>query len=276
MSVRRDATFARHSTSIVSIGQYGQNPSGATVGRRDNIGDSGLWRCVLNQDDLASFRLNVRSDVVELWEVASTTYNNFYCQVKISKTKETHLGLKANEGRILIEQTRVLLLPPSLSMLTREAFYRLRRDNSPVTGAANADRESQSRIFKTEAPQFVGAGEGTDNLDFLADLSALKVIDPDSISKASSPGDVLVPNSLSILLEKLMQESIPYSHCAWCDETPKTRSMLEEHYYEIHHVVLQPSCCAPPSVFQTIMGMELQLRQANFGSYSQGRVLLRI
>ena len=26
----------------------------------------------------------------------------------------------------------------------------------------------------------------------------------------------------------------------------------EEHYYDIHHVVLQPSCCAPPSVFQTI------------------------
>ena len=58
-------------------------------------------------------------------------------------------------------------------------------------------------------------------------------------------------------------------------ETPKTRGMLEEHYYEIHHVVLQPSCCAPPSVFQTIMGMELQLRQANFGPYSKGRVLLR-
>ena len=74
-----------------------------------------------------------------------------------------------------------------------------------------------------------------------------------------------MPNSPSILLEQLMQ----------CHETLKTRSMLEEHYYDIHHVVLQPSCCAPPSVFQTIMGMELQLRQANFGSYSQGRVHLR-
>ena len=49
----------------------------------------------------------------------------------------------------------------------------------------------------------------------------------------------------------------------------------EEHYYEIHHVVLQPSFCAQPSVFQTIMGMELQLRQANFGSFSQGHVLPR-
>ena len=71
----------------------------------------------------------------------------------------------------------------------------------------------------------MGAGEGIDNLDFLADLSALKVIDPDSISKALPPGDVPVPNSPSILLEQLMQESTPYSHCAWCLETPKTRSM---------------------------------------------------
>ena len=38
---------------------------------------------------------------------------------------------------------------------------------------------------------------------------------------------------------------------------PKTRSMLEEQYYAIQHVVLQPSCCVPPSGFQTIMGKEL-------------------
>ena len=113
----------------------------------------------------------------------------------------------------------------------------------------------------------MGAGEGTDNLDFLADLSALKVIDPDSVSQAILPGDKPVPKSTSVLLEQLKQESVPYCHCAWCKETPKTRGMLEEHYYDIHHVVLQPSCCAPPSAFQTIMGMELQLRQANFGPY---------
>ena len=44
----------------------------------------------------------------------------------ISKTKKTHLGLKVDEGSVLIDQTRVLLLPPNLSMLTREAFYRLK------------------------------------------------------------------------------------------------------------------------------------------------------
>ena len=121
----------------------------------------------------------------------------------------------------------------------------------------------------------MGVGEGTDNLDFLADLSALKVINPDEVSQAIPSGDQPVPKSNSCLLEKLKHEGLPYAHCAWCSETPKTRSMLEEHYYEIHHVVLQPSCCTPPSVFQAIMGKELRLRQGNFSSYSTNRVFLR-
>ena len=169
----------------------------------------------------------------------------------------------------------VLLLTPDLSKLTKEAFYMLKRDKAPAIGAAKAYRESQSRIFKTEALQFVGVGEGTDNLDFLADLSALKVIDPDTVSQAIPPRDQPLPTSTSLLLDQLRHDSIPYAYCAWCEETPKTRGMLEEHYYEIHHVVLQPSCCAPPSVFQTIMGKELQLRQANFGPFSKSRVFLR-
>ena len=59
--------------------------------------------------------------------------------------------------------------------------------------AVVAHRESQSRIFKTEAPQFVG-GEGTDNLDFMADLSALKVIDPDAIPKVIQYQRVHLPS----------------------------------------------------------------------------------
>ena len=39
--------------------------------------------------------------------------------------------------------------------------------------------------------------------------------------------------------------------------------------------MLQPSCCAPPSVFQTIMGKELQLRQQNFSGFSSRHVFLR-
>ena len=104
----------------------------------------------------------------------------------------------------------------------------------------------------------------------LADLSALKVIDPDEVTCARPPEDRPVPKSE----QKLKYGDLPYAHCAWCKETPKNRSMLEEHYYTIHHVVLQPSCCAPPSVFQTIMGKELRLRQGNFGSYSTDRVFL--
>ena len=86
-------------------------------------------------------------------------------------------------------------------------------------------------------------------IDFLADLSALKVIDPEEVARARPPDNGPVPKSEdSPLLQKLN------GYCAWCEEALKTRSMLEEHYYTIHHVVLQPSCCAPPSVFQTIMG----------------------
>ena len=73
----------------------------------------------------------------------------------------------------------------------------------------------------------------------------------------------------------LKQGEVPYAHCAWCKEALKTRNMLEEHYYSIHHVVLQPSCCAPPSVFQTIMGKELQLRQRSFSGFSSQHVFLR-
>ena len=249
--------------------------------------DPCAWRYVLTQDDLASFRLQTRSDVVGAWEIASTTYNYFYCQVKIrvsaqcftstaSKSGKTHCGEQSDKtDSVPVMHTRVLLMPPELTKLTQAAAIRLKRDTAPPAGAVKAYRESQSRIYKLEAPLFVGVGEGTDNLDFLADLSALKVIDPEEVARARPPKDKPVPRSESSLLQKLKSETLPYAHCAWCDETPKTRSMLEEHYYAIHHVVLQPSCCAPPSVFQTIMGKELRLRQGNFGSYSTDRAFLR-
>ena len=121
----------------------------------------------------------------------------------------------------------------------------------------------------------MGVGEGTDNLDFLADLSALKVIEPEEVSKARPDISKPVPRSESELLQKLKQGEVPYAHCAWCEEALPTRSMLEQHYYTSHHVVLQPSCCAPPSVFQTIMRKELQLRQQNFGSFSTDHIFLR-
>ena len=162
-----------------------------------------------------------------------------------------------------------------MANLVQAVALRLKRDSVPPAGAVKAYRESQSWIYKLEAPLFVGVGEGTDHLDCLADLSALKVIDPEEVARARPPKDQPVPRSESSLLQKLKSEALPYAHCAWCEETPKTRSMLEEHYYATHHVVLQPSCCAPPSAFQTIMGKELRLRQGNFGSYSTDRVFLR-
>ena len=102
----------------------------------------------------------------------------------------------------------------------------LKRDAAPATGAAKAYHESQSRIFKTDAPLFVGVGEGTDNLDVLADLSALKVLDPDEVNQAIPPGEQPVPKSNSRLLEMLKHQDLPYAHCAWCPETSKTRRTL--------------------------------------------------
>ena len=150
----------------------------------------------------------------------------------------------------------------------------LKRDPNPPTGASKAYRESQTRICKLEAPLFVGVGEGTDNLDFLADLSALKVIDPDEVTRAVPPEKRPVPRSDSLLLQRLKHDELPYAHCAWCPETPKTRSMLEEHYYTCTML----SCSHPAAHlrrFQTITGKELRLRQGNFGSYSTDRVALR-
>ena len=69
------------------------------------------------------------------------------------------------------------------------------------------------------------------------------MIDPEEVARARPPKDKPVPRSESSLLQKLKSEALPYAHCAWCDDTPKTRSMLEEHCYAIHHVVLQPSRC---------------------------------
>ena len=131
---------------------------------------------------MASFRLQTRSDVVGAWEIASTTYNFFYCQVKIrvsphcftstaSKSGKNHCGQQSDKtDSVPVMRTRVLLMPPELTKLTQSAAIRLKRDPAPPANAVKAYRESQSRIYKPEAPLFVGVGEGTDNLDFLADL----------------------------------------------------------------------------------------------------------
>ena len=181
--------------------------------------DPCAWRYVLTMDDLASFRLKARSDVVGTWEIASTTYNYFYCQVKIeisaqcftqttSKSGKSHCGEQSGKvDSAQVMHTRVLLLPPDFTRLTPSAFMTLKKDTTPPTGASKAYHESQSRIYKLEAPLFVGVGEGTDNLDFLADLSALKAIDPDEVTRARQPENRPVPKSESPLLQKLKRRT---------------------------------------------------------------------
>ena len=70
-------------------------------------------------------------------------------------------------------------------------------------------------------------------------------------------------------------QDVPYAHCAWCVAQFRVLGQLEHHYLSNHNVVLQASCCSSPSVFQTVMWMELQLRQSNFGSYSTEYAQLR-
>ena len=216
------------------------------------------WRYVLSMDDLARLRLKARSDVVTSWEIEATNYKHFYCQAKVvvvtqcfipalSTSGATYCAEKADkEDSAQVRHTRTLLLPAHLTGLSTMAYYALKKDTSVIRGAAKAYHESQTRIYKIEAPMYVGVGEGIDSLDFHADLSALKAILPDESHErplSSQP----VPRSDSPLLQKLKQGETTYAYCAWCATALPTRYKLEEHYYIAHHVVLQPSCCAPRS-----------------------------
>ena len=64
--------------------------------------DPCAWRYVLTQDDLASFRLKTRSDVVGTWEIASTTYNFFYCQVKIRVSAHCFTSTTSRSGSLIV------------------------------------------------------------------------------------------------------------------------------------------------------------------------------
>ena len=96
--------------------------------------DPCAWCYVLTMDDLASYRLTTRSDVVGTWGIASTTYNHFYCQVKVaisaqcftqptSKSGKSYCGEQSDKvDSAPVTHTRVLLLPPEVTRLTRSAF----------------------------------------------------------------------------------------------------------------------------------------------------------
>ena len=156
--------------------------------------DTCAWRYVLTMDDLASYRLKTRSDVVGTWEIASTTYNHFYCQVMVgisaqcftqptSKSGKSHCGEQSDK----VDSAQVVHTR-KFSIATRShkacQISVCRTEKGKPSRASKAFRESQSRIYKMEAPMFVGVGEGTDNMDFLADLSALKVINPEEVARA--------------------------------------------------------------------------------------------
>ena len=235
----------------------------------DSLGPC-VQRYILTHEKLAQFRLSVRSDVMRTREIADVSFSGNHYQVMIvvhgcgfksplSKKKNSYGGSRTN---VVIHQTSVWVTPLSVS-----AFRLLKQFYLKPRGAKNAFRQSQSLLENLETPQFVGAGESTDNQDFLADSTTLEVVDPDS--KDEDPQveeqslEVYVP-----MLESLTSQWAPYAHCAWCDLKFYVPKGIEDHYLAEHCVVLQVSCCPPLSVFQTIMRMELQLRQSNFGPHS--------
>ena len=146
--------------------------------------DPCVWKHVLTHEALA--RLSIRTDVIRTWGIDEVTYSGVYSyKVKatvhgcgytaaLSKSKRTHNGLR---NHIAIKQTRILLLPHWAFQLSSTSINHLKKLCVQPKGAARAHRRSQSLISNTEAPQLVGAGEGANNQDFLADLSTAEVID---------------------------------------------------------------------------------------------------
>ena len=67
--------------------------------------DPCAWRYVLTMDDLASYRLTTRSDVVGAWEIASTTYNHFYCQVKVGISAQCFTQPTSKSGKVILWRT---------------------------------------------------------------------------------------------------------------------------------------------------------------------------
>ena len=115
------------------------------------------WRYVLTMDDLASFRLLTRSDVVGRWDIASTTFFHFYCKVKltisaqcftppVSKSGRSYNGqLSDKADSIPVVHTRTLLLSPEATWLTKSAFAALKKDTTQPTGASKAYRRVHSQ-----------------------------------------------------------------------------------------------------------------------------------
>ena len=130
----------------------------------------------------------------------------------------------------------------------------------------------QALIENTKAPQLLGAGEGTNNQDFLADLRTLEVVGP-GFKPASYPRDQdqLEPNAQAS--QRAMGEF--WAIVLGCDQEFSSHHQIEQRYYTHHQVALQVSGSSPPSVVQTVMWMELQLRQGNFGPFSDLTAKLR-
>ena len=104
----------------------------------------------------------------------------------MSSSKANYGGNRKNKE---IDVARLMLIRFWAISLTKNGSN-LRRTALRPTSASTAYKKSQAMIEGSEVPQFLGSVDGTDNMDFLADLQTIEVIDPDH-KPATSPEDLL-------------------------------------------------------------------------------------
>ena len=174
------------------------------------------------------------------------TFKGCSFQTTLSNSKTTYGGLRKNKE---INVKRILVIPSWAISVSRYGGHHTTALRA--TGASAAYRKSQAMVDSSEAPQFVGSGDGTDNLDYLADLQTLEVIDPErNMTRPPDTSDELEANVP--MFDGLGEQWESFGFCAWCDQKFSSHHFIEQHHKTIHAVVLQFSGSSPPSVFQRV------------------------
>ena len=108
---------------------------------------------------------------------------------------------------------------------------------------------------------FLGSRRGVDNQDVLADLEAIKEVELDKKLQARTREAREVDVEL---LNRLWRSLENFRYCAWRHAKFDTHKTIAVHYLSDHQVVIQTCGSSPPSIFQTVLEKELQLRMDQF------------
>ena len=87
----------------------------------------------------------------------------------------------------------------------------------------------------SEAPEFLGAGDGTDSPDFLADLQSTEIIELDW--KPTQPTEEELEVRARVL-GRLGEQGESYGLRAWCAQKFSSHPVVENRYFRAHAVVL--------------------------------------